>query len=59
MLMFPVDDPRPDSADVFVFASLRSPGKEVLIFDVNPVVTSADFDPEAVHRLKTPAEPAR
>ena len=52
MLKFPGDDARLDLTDLFVFASPHSPGKTVLIFDVNPFMTGADFNPEAVHRLK-------
>jgi len=42
MLKFPGDDPRLDLTDLFVFASPESPGKTVLIFDVNPFMTGAD-----------------
>jgi hypothetical protein len=51
MLKFPGDDPRLDLTDVFVFASPESAGKTVLIFDVNPFMTGADFHPDAVYRL--------
>jgi hypothetical protein len=51
MLKFPGDDPRLDLTDVFVFASPENAGKTVLIFDVNPFMTGADFNPEAVYRL--------
>jgi uncharacterized protein DUF4331 len=51
MLKFPGDDPRLDLTDVFVFASPERPGKTVLIFDVNPFMTGADFNPDAVYRL--------
>ena len=51
MLKFPGDDPRLDLTDVFVFASPERTGKTVLIFDVNPFMTGADFHPEAVYRL--------
>jgi Domain of unknown function (DUF4331) len=51
MLKFPGDDARLDLTDLFVFASPQSAGKTVLIFDVNPFMTGADFNPEAVYRL--------
>jgi Domain of unknown function (DUF4331) len=51
MLKFPGDDARLDLTDLFVFASPQSPGKTVLIFDVNPFMTGADFHPEGVYRL--------
>ena len=51
MLKFPGDDPRLDLTDLFVFASPESSGKTVLIFDVNPLMTGADFDPDAVYRI--------
>jgi hypothetical protein len=51
MLKFPGDDPRLDLTDLFLFASPQTPGKTVLIFDVNPFMTGADFHPEAVYRL--------
>ena len=51
MLKFPGDDARLDATDVFLFASPESPGKTVLIFDVNPFMTGADFHPEAVYRI--------
>jgi hypothetical protein len=34
-----------------VFASPERPGKTVLIFDVNPFMTGADFSPDCVYRL--------
>jgi len=51
MLKFPGDDPRLDLTDVFVFASPERAGKTVLIFDVNPFMTGADFSPDCVYRL--------
>ena len=51
MLKFPGDDPRLDLTDVFVFASPERAGKTVLIFDVNPFMTGADFHPDCVYRL--------
>jgi Domain of unknown function (DUF4331) len=51
MLKLPGDDARLDLTDLFVFASPQSPGKTVLIFDVNPFMTGADFHPEGVYRL--------
>ena len=51
MLKFPGDDARLDLTDLFVFASPENAGKTVLIFDVNPFMTGADFNPEAVYRL--------
>ena len=51
MLKFPGDDPRLDLTDNFVFASPERPGKTVLIFDVNPFMTGADFSPDCVYRL--------
>jgi hypothetical protein len=51
MLKFPGDDPRLDLTDLFIFASPQSAGKTVLIFDVNPFMTGADFNPDAVYRI--------
>jgi uncharacterized protein DUF4331 len=51
MLKFPGDDARLDLTDLYVFASPESPGRTVLIFDVNPFMTGADFHPDAVYRL--------
>jgi hypothetical protein len=51
MLKFPGDDPRLDLTDVFVFASPERTFKTVLIFDVNPFMTGADFSPDCVYRL--------
>jgi Domain of unknown function (DUF4331) len=51
MLNFPGDDPRLDLTDVYVFASPESARKTVLIFDVNPFMTGADFHPDAVYRV--------
>ena len=51
MLKFPGDDARLDLTDLFLFASPETAGKTVLIFDVNPFMTGADFHPEAVYRL--------
>jgi Domain of unknown function (DUF4331) len=51
MLKFPGDDARLDFTDLFVFASPQSPDKTVLIIDVNPFMTGADFHPEAVYRI--------
>jgi Domain of unknown function (DUF4331) len=51
MLKFPGDDARLDLTDLFVFASPQSRGKTVLIFDVNPFMTGADFHPDAVYRV--------
>jgi hypothetical protein len=51
MLKFPVDDPRLDLTDLFVFASPQSMAKTVLIFDVNPFMSGADFNPDAVYRV--------
>jgi hypothetical protein len=51
MLKFPVTTPRLDLTDLFLFASPQTAGKTVLTFDVNPFMTGADFNPEAVHRL--------
>jgi hypothetical protein len=51
MLKFPGDDARLDLTDLFLFASPDSPGKSVLIFDVNPFMTGADFHPDAVYRI--------
>jgi hypothetical protein len=48
MLKFPADDPRLDLTDLFVFASPERPDKTVLILDLNPFMTGADFHPEAV-----------
>src|SRR5262245_22008946 len=51
MLKFPAGDARLDLTDLFVFASPDGPGKTVLIFDVNPFMTGADFNPNAVYRI--------
>src|SRR6476469_2795889 len=51
MLKFPGDDPRLDLTDLFLFASPQTPGRTVLILDVNPFMTGADFHPEAVYRI--------
>jgi Domain of unknown function (DUF4331) len=51
MLKFPGDDARLDLTDLFLFASPQSAGKTVLILDVNPFMTGADFHPEAVYRI--------
>lgn len=51
MLKFPGDDPRLDLTDLFVFPSTVSPDKTVLIVDLNPFMTGADFHPDAVYRL--------
>ena len=53
MLKFPGDDARLDLTDLYVFASPQSPGRTVLIVDVNPFMTGADFHPDAVYRLNT------
>ena len=51
MLKFPGDDPRLDLTDLYVFASPERPGRTVLILDVNPFMTGADFRPDAVYRI--------
>jgi hypothetical protein len=51
MLKFPGDDARLDLTDLFLFASPQAPGKTVLILDVNPFMTGADFHPDAVYRI--------
>jgi hypothetical protein len=51
MLKFPGDDARLDLTDLFVFASPDSPDKTVLILDVNPFMTGADFHPDGVYRI--------
>ncbi len=51
MLKFPGDDARLDLTDLFLFASPESPDKTVLIFDVNPFMTGADFHPDGVYRI--------
>jgi hypothetical protein len=51
MLKFPADDPRLDCTDLFVFASPGDSEKTVLIFDVNPFMTGADFNPDGVYRI--------
>jgi hypothetical protein len=43
MLKFPGGDARLDLTDLFVFESPDSPGRTVLIVDVNPFMTGADF----------------
>jgi hypothetical protein len=48
MLKFPADDARLDLTDLFVFASPQSPGKTVVIIDVNPFMTGADFHSDGV-----------
>src|SRR5262249_21341097 len=37
--------------DLYLFASPESAGKTVLILDVNPFMTGADFHPDAVYRI--------
>ena len=51
MLKFPGDDARLDLTDLFVFPSPDSPDRTVLILDVNPFMTGADFHPDAVYRI--------
>jgi hypothetical protein len=51
MLKFPGDDARLDLTDLFLFASPQTAGKTVLIFDVNPFMTGADFHPDGVYRI--------
>jgi hypothetical protein len=51
MLKFPGDDARLDLTDLFLFASPERPDKTVLIFDVNPFMTGADFHPDGVYRI--------
>jgi hypothetical protein len=51
MLKFPGDDARLDLTDLFLFASPQTPGKTVLIFNVNPFMTGADFHPDGVYRI--------
>lgn len=51
MLKFPGDDARLDLTDLYVFASPERAGKTVLILDVNPFMTGADFHPDAVYRI--------
>jgi Domain of unknown function (DUF4331) len=51
MLKFPGDDARLDLTDLFLFASPENAGKTVLIFDVNPFMTGADFHPDGVYRM--------
>jgi hypothetical protein len=51
MLKFPGDDARLDLTDLYVFPSPQSPSKTVLILDVNPFMTGADFNPDAVYRF--------
>jgi len=51
MLKFPGDDARLDLTDLFLFASPENAGKTVLIFDVNPFMTGADFHPDGVYRI--------
>jgi Domain of unknown function (DUF4331) len=51
MLKFPGDDARLDLTDLFVFSSPENAGKTVLIFDVNPLMTGADFHPDGVYRI--------
>ena len=51
MLKFPGDNARLDLTDLYVFASPERAGKTVLIVDVNPFMTGADFHPDAVYRI--------
>src|SRR5262245_7015360 len=51
MLKLPGDDPRLDLTDLYMFASPERAGKTVLIIDVNPFMTGADFHPDAVYRI--------
>jgi hypothetical protein len=56
MLKFPGDDARLDLTDLFVFASTESPDKTVLIIDVNPFMTGADFHPDAVYKINVDSD---
>jgi hypothetical protein len=51
MLKFPGDDARLDLTDLYLFASPQSAGKTVLILNVNPFMTGADFHPDGVYRI--------
>src|SRR4029077_8124817 len=53
MLKFLGDDARLGLTDLFLFASPQTPGKTVLIFDVNPFMTGADFHPDGFNRVNT------
>ena len=60
-LQFPGDDARLDLTDLFVFSSPASPGRTVLIIDVNPFMMglnavppfllNANFHPRGVYRI--------
>jgi hypothetical protein len=50
-LNFRGDDARFDLSDRLVFALPESPGDTGLNFKVNPFMTGADFNHEAVHRV--------
>lgn len=60
-LQFPGDDARLDLTDLFVFTARASPGRTVLIIDVNPFMAgmnalppflmNAEFHPDAVYRI--------
>jgi hypothetical protein len=56
MLKFPGDDPRLDLTDLFIFASPENADKTVLIFNVNPFMTGADFNPDAVYRINVDSD---
>ena len=56
MLKFPGDDPRLDLTDVYVFASPERPAKTVLILDINPFMTGADFHPDGVYRINVDSD---
>jgi Domain of unknown function (DUF4331) len=51
VLNFPGGDARVDLTDPFVFESPQRAGRTILILDVNPFTTCADFDPDVVYRI--------
>ena len=56
MLKFPGDDSRLDLTDVYMFASPERPAKTVLILDINPFMTGADFHPDGVYRINVDSD---
>jgi Domain of unknown function (DUF4331) len=56
MLRFPGGDARLDLTDLFAFTSPQTSGRTVLILDVNPFMTGADFHPQAVYRINVDAD---
>ena len=50
-LKFPGDDARLDVTDLYVFGSPENPDATVIVVNVNPLMTGAEFHPDAVYRI--------